>query len=250
MIIAEYDISLDRLTWAARCAGDVTGGARPYLDAVLIEPRDEGGAWIVGTNGTVMAIAKDPAAVCLARIAVTLCKTITGYGEPKIEYDDDDEPVTIWPLTEGARLRFDAPTDDTPAVAGVYLSADKDRPHDYGLVSLPFAADKFPPWRKAIAAQNTKTGPVGMFDPALMSRLSYRGGGVLVMPRSATMPGRDGRMTAPLVVIEGAPWAMGTIMPRNLAAVEKYGETMRELVPEAELPPGLDVFTAPQGETP
>lgn len=236
-----YNINLNRFAWVAQCVGD--DECRYYLQGVRIEPREAGGVWMVATDGSVMAVAKDEQGVCPEPGTFRLDKTLADFCGPHTVYDDFGEPMKQWPLTDGVRLSFGLCDKDSHSLGTVAGS-------ETGLVwRIGEMPTGYVDWRSALAASGEKRSPVsgdvGSLSPELLSRLSYQGRGVSVMHRSGCKA-IGGRQSIPsaLVLSEDAPWAFGAIMPRAGDLWKEAGETLREVLDEADWPQNGNSFEA------
>ena len=242
--MTDFDLSLDRFAWCWQSVS--TEEARYYLQGVYVEPREQGGVYMVATDGHVMAVAVDERGRCAEPAIIAIGADFVEMAKPHVDENlETGEEYRHWPLPLNYRLQFDTPPPGGSVVAKAWLSGTASGMTRTGIVTR--IDGRFPDWRQAVKATDKKCapapGPIGTVDPALLSRLSYRGGGVMHLPRSGVIPkNRDQRRPGAVVIIETAPWACGFLMSKAVDAWADYGDLARELLTKDDLPANLGVW--------
>ncbi|MCB1401274.1 MAG: hypothetical protein KDJ82_16270 [Rhodobacteraceae bacterium] len=139
--MSHFDLSAERLF---RAMTITTQSARACLAGALVEPIEDGGAWIVATNGSAMLIQRDRKAVAPRPIVLR----ITAPEPPEPDPDDAFE-IGGWHWC-GSHIRI----RDTPEPqAAPVLWGGHETPGTHVIVEEVTQADRYPDWRAAIAAK-------------------------------------------------------------------------------------------------
>ncbi|MFB9149564.1 hypothetical protein [Roseovarius ramblicola] len=143
------------LFMAVRRALDPEAAIRSYLEGVMIEPRAEGGAFLVATDGWTMLVGLDATAIAPRPALVRL----TMPEPPAPAYDEDGDLVPYRPWKD-SRLRFGVQPGCEPFVAAFAWKVSG--AHTHALIEEIAAADIYPDWRKVMTCDlNPKDRPRG-----------------------------------------------------------------------------------------
>lgn len=236
MTNATYNLSLDRFAWCWQARAKTLWS----LTGVYVEPREAGGVYMVATDWVIMAVAFDEKGTCPEPSIIKVGADIEGRFGPETWTDEGGDKRQDWPVDPYARLKFGA-----VAIGETVIGETNE---NFGTILR--IGGKFPDWRKAIRireGRQPKPGPVGMINPALLSRMSYRGGGVGLFPRSG-FDKKDGKTPSIVVLCADAPWACGFLMPVVRDGWAKDSLFARELLGDEEPPLRLAVWPEGQGE--
>lgn len=136
--MSHFDLSAERLFRAMKIT---TQSARACLAGALVEPIEDGGAWIVATNGIAMLIQRD-------RKAIAPCRALFRVTAPAPEDDQGDEFVTGGWHWRGARITIQDVMEPQAAPA-VWAGRSATRVHV--IAKRIGHVDRYPDWRAAIA---------------------------------------------------------------------------------------------------
>lgn len=210
-----------------------------------IEPRPEGGVYMVATNGHLMGIAIDETGYTPCAATISVGRDIETEMSPERVFDDDgDELEKRWP-SEFRLVTFDMPETGCSTIARIRHS----HPDSASIQGLVTRIDgPFPDWRSVLKVKDRSalpSGPVGMYSSAYLARLSFEGRSVLPLARAGVPIGfpKD-RATAAMVLIDGAPWAIGFLSPDRKDGWTEFGALARELLDDTSLPENLGTWPA------
>lgn len=136
-----FDIDADLFMRVRRAVNRES--VRYYLNGVLIQPIDAGGAWMVATDGHLMIVARDRSAVVPRPAVIDLTLTEAPPPDPG---DGDECDCALMPVDYfNSRLAFDVAPGGRTVVA--FKRGDMEWHH--GIANDLDCADKFPDWRTA-----------------------------------------------------------------------------------------------------
>lgn len=222
-----FNLDAERFMWARRGVSD--DAVRSYLVGVRIEPRPEGGALFVATDGHLMLIAADPTAVCPRAVTVNLRLT-----EARMDHLPPERGLVYHePRQFCGRLSF-----DLPAGGGAQLARFR-WPRDdltYLLAVAEETPGDYPNWKRLLNARDQRVDGVTVLDPTLIERVAHQRRGVAIVPRGGAASRRGGQPS--IILPNGAPWAFGLLMPRGSALVADIAPPdalVRDLIDAADL---------------
>jgi hypothetical protein len=204
-----FDLDAARFMWVRQGVSPVA--PRAYLEGVRVEPRPEGGALLVATDGAILFAAVDPSAVCPRAATVDVEPCHSGFDGEVADKDGLESPRSDW---SGMRLRFDlGAADDSRAVATFALPNSTECCFRHGVART--VAGTYPDWRTCLTRPDRRAPGLPVLDPRLIRRSAFQGQGVVIAPRGS---GRFAPPGEPSVILPmGAPWGFVVLMPMVFA---------------------------------
>ncbi len=208
----QFAFDAARFMWVRR--GVSRNSPRHYLEGVRVEPRPEGGAHLVATDGHVLFCAVDPSAECPrpAIIDVTVCDGAFDDDEP----DPDESPRRDW---TGMRLRFALGAEDDSAAVATFDLPNSPLWFAQGVART--VTGLYPNWRECLSRPERAAPGLPILNPRLIMRAAFGDGGVVIVQRggaTAAQRKEPARSNPSIIVPTGAPWGFVVVMPMTLNA--------------------------------